>query len=272
MRFATFLLMVFLILSLSCQTSENHPVTPEKTEPSEKAITLKDPESHHQIIPRNQTQKTYSLTISSTESNSEISIINLDKSSKFINGMQLPPGMYLVHVSKSGYKPYKKWIHIEEQDLYIQAKLKRDHSFSSLKIEPDVSRAHIRILNIYPKYHDNMKLQNGKYHIEVSKNGYNVHREWIEILDEDIIVPVKMIDIRPRYSLRIRPNVANSHIQILNIQTVYHEKIRLLKGKYHIRVEHEGYKPYDSWIRIKGKDLALDIFLESNQVNSLSNM
>jgi len=43
------------------------------------------------------------------------------------------------------------------------------------------SNAKVRILNIKPKYYDGIKLKKGKYHLEISKNGYRTINKWITL-------------------------------------------------------------------------------------------
>jgi hypothetical protein len=45
--------------------------------------------------------------------------------------------------------------------------------------------ASIRVLNIGPKYKSGMKLPAGRYHIEVSKAGYKILRQWVELAPEE---------------------------------------------------------------------------------------
>lgn len=51
----------------------------------------------------------------------------------------------------------------------------------SLTVTPTPSDARIRILNIVPKYKNEIILKKGKYHIEVSKPGYQTIKKWIEL-------------------------------------------------------------------------------------------
>ncbi len=51
--------------------------------------------------------------------------------------------------------------------------------------------ARVRVLNIKPKYHDNMKLDAGKYLIEVKKQGYQKYKKWI-VLDKDLVLNVSL--------------------------------------------------------------------------------
>jgi len=51
--------------------------------------------------------------------------------------------------------------------------------------------ARIRILNIKPKYHDNIELQPGKYLVEVSKTSYKKYKKWI-LLNKATELKVKL--------------------------------------------------------------------------------
>ena len=56
--------------------------------------------------------------------------------------------------------------------------------------------AQIRILNIKPKYSDGMWLKTGKYHIEVSADGYQKHKRWIVLYrDKVITIPLKKLTL-----------------------------------------------------------------------------
>lgn len=55
----------------------------------------------------------------------------------------------------------------------------------------------IKILNIKPKYYDGMWLKTGKYHIEVSKEGYKSKRQWIVLYrDKQITIKLQKILIQ----------------------------------------------------------------------------
>ncbi len=54
-----------------------------------------------------------------------------------------------------------------------------------------LKNATIKILNIKPKYHDGIWLKTGKYHIEVSKQGYKTHKQWI-VLHRDKKINIKL--------------------------------------------------------------------------------
>lgn len=50
---------------------------------------------------------------------------------------------------------------------------------SKLFVETDPKDARVRILNIKPKFHQGIELKFGRYHIEVSANGYETYKNWI---------------------------------------------------------------------------------------------
>lgn len=62
----------------------------------------------------------------------------------------------------------------------------------SLTVNTTPANAKIRILNIKPKYKPGMEVQAGKYHIEVSANGYQTYKEWHEINSNNGVVIVTL--------------------------------------------------------------------------------
>ncbi len=71
--------------------------------------------------------------------------------------------------------------------------LEEERSTFTLSVS-SVKDATIKILNIKPKYSDGMWLKTGKYHIEVSKQGYKQHRQWIVLhRDKKITIQLKKI-------------------------------------------------------------------------------
>ena len=71
----------------------------------------------------------------------------------------------------------------------------------SLTIKTTPGNARIRILNIGPRYQDGLKLKPDRYDIEVSKEGYKRHREWIELEARDMVhlVDLEKIEKKPDY-------------------------------------------------------------------------
>ncbi len=65
----------------------------------------------------------------------------------------------------------------------------------TLLVLSDPKGSRIRIMNIKPKYKDNIILKRGKYLIEVSKSGYETYKKWI-FLDRDKTLHVKLKKIK----------------------------------------------------------------------------
>ncbi len=64
-----------------------------------------------------------------------------------------------------------------------------DYTFS-VKVDPTDAR--VRILNIALRYIPGIRLEPGRYHIEVTGAGYEKHLEWIEITDADQVLAVSL--------------------------------------------------------------------------------
>ena len=51
----------------------------------------------------------------------------------------------------------------------------------SLYVDTSPAEANVRVLNIKPKYEYGIKLKSGRYHIEVSQQGYQKKKQWVEL-------------------------------------------------------------------------------------------
>ncbi len=62
----------------------------------------------------------------------------------------------------------------------------------SFSVTADPSDARIRILNIRDRYQDGIALEPGRYHIEVSRVGYQTYDNWVLIQDQDLQLKIKL--------------------------------------------------------------------------------
>lgn len=123
----------------------------------------------------------YKLNITSSPKNATVRILN--RTTKFTNGMKLKPGKYQIEVSKEGYETIKEWLIIKNYDRTKFFDLVPIRKTYKLNLTSSPANATIRILNIKPKFKNGMKLTSGKYHIEVSYEGYVTQKQWITIDD-----------------------------------------------------------------------------------------
>ena len=77
----------------------------------------------------------------------------------------------------------------QRKNTVIKEEKKLDNSYKLKVNAPKNSR--VRILNIKPKYHDNIELSKEKYLIEVTQQGYQKYKKWI-VLDKDLILNVTL--------------------------------------------------------------------------------
>ncbi|MEO5340435.1 MAG: hypothetical protein H7837_07965 [Magnetococcus sp. MYC-9] len=67
-----------------------------------------------------------------------------------------------------------------------------DQKGVSLTVLPNPADAQVRILNIRPPYTPGMRLQPGRYHLEVTRAGYRPGREWVTVQDGDVKLSVAL--------------------------------------------------------------------------------
>jgi len=82
----------------------------------------------------------------------------------------------------------------ESKDVYAQVNsdhVMKDYAFT---VHPQPEQARVRILNIKPSYQEGMALKAGKYHVEVSMEGYQTQRTWLEVVDQDLVWDVTLLE------------------------------------------------------------------------------
>ena len=73
------------------------------------------------------------------------------------------------------------------------------NSAISLTVITSPDDARIRIMNIKPKYQAGIELDEGKYDIEITKDGYLTYRKWVTV-DKKTILTIELDQIEARQS------------------------------------------------------------------------
>lgn len=141
----------------------------------------------------------------------------------------------LIHEDNASL-PIGTLFHVEKDDANDSAD-EQDRWRLTVITRP--KEAKVQILNIRPPYSEGMRLAAGKYHIKVSKKGYDSKTSWF-VLDRDLNQTVTL-DAN-RFALTIETSPSDARVQILNIKEVYRDGIDLPKGTYTIRVSKRGYQ------------------------------
>jgi formylglycine-generating enzyme required for sulfatase activity len=100
-----------------------------------------------------------------------------------ITDVVLSPGEHKVCVEKDGYEPYRPSIRLEEGrslSLFVDLS-KKTPRMGRLLVDTDPDDARIRILNIKQTFYQGMELEPGKYHVEVSADGYEKKSMWVTL-------------------------------------------------------------------------------------------
>lgn len=92
--------------------------------------------------------------------------------------------------------------------------IRRENGKYTLKVIPSPLSSRVRILNIKPKYHDNIELKPGRYLIEVSSRGYPIYKRWIK-LKKDTVLKVKL---KKEQNFIPQNNISNNIFKDINSQ------------------------------------------------------
>ncbi|MBW2014443.1 MAG: SUMF1/EgtB/PvdO family nonheme iron enzyme [Deltaproteobacteria bacterium] len=116
-----------------------------------------------------------------------------------LSDVEVKPGEHNIGVKKDGYESYTKRIRFEKgrtRDLYVI--LDRKASLKGrLYVDTQPENARVRILNIGPAFNQGIKLEAGRYHVEVSADGYETQKMWVSLSagqDKTLDIHLKPID------------------------------------------------------------------------------
>lgn len=99
-----------------------------------------------------------------------------------LEGIEVSPGKYRIRLEKKGYvTEHRKKTFEKGRTMSIEVYMDEESHASRLYVNTEPENADVRILNIGPKYYDGMELDPGKYHVEVSANGYETSRAWVSL-------------------------------------------------------------------------------------------
>ncbi len=192
----------------------------------------------------------FRFSVKTQPPDARVEFVGLDK--KYAAGMELEPGKYRIAVSKPGYKPFEQWVELGLEDLTVPVELEKLLGKLTVGIKPKDAR--IRILNIKAKFEQGMELEPGRYRIEVAKQGYMTHEEWVALDKEDLTVSVELEKL---YELKVSTKPEDADISILNSPRQYEPGIFMKPGEYKVRVSAPGYASEERHVDITNSEKAI---------------
>ncbi len=212
------------------------------------------------------------LFVNAEPENAKVEFLNIE--SKFRRGMELDAGKYHLEVSAPGCKSRREWTTIlagKDRRLSIRLEaMKKARKEGRLFINAEPGNARVEFLNIESEFRKGMKLDAGKYHLEVSAPGCKSRREWTTILagkDRRLSIRLEaMKKARKEGRLFINAEPGNARVEFLNIESEFRQGMKLDAGKYHLEISAEGHKAKREWTEIlAGKDRKIRIRLKQEK-------
>jgi hypothetical protein len=182
-----------------------------------------------------------------------VNILNIQD--EFVQGMELPPGKYHLEISAEGYETKREWVTLEAGDekacnYNLSPKLK---SSGRLYVTTKPQIASVNILNIQDEFTQGMELPPGKYHLEVSAEGYEANRQWIDIgagVDLDITIELT----RGKAHLWVDTDPEDVTVELIDYQGEFAQGMELEPGKYHVAVSADGYETSSEVVELRPGD------------------
>lgn len=147
--------------------------------------------------------KTGKLKVTSHPSGAAISLNGESAGKTPLQLGNLPAGSFHVQVGKSGYIGKRQQVTVKAGQLtVVDVDLVKERKSGTLTVRPMPDNARVRIINIKPLYKPGMELKPGRYHVEVSADGFASNRQWVELsAGDDLLLDValvsKMLPVTP---------------------------------------------------------------------------
>lgn len=138
----------------------------------------------------------YRLYVDADPPDARVRIMNINP--RFYQGIPLKPGSYDIMVDKEGYRSYRRWIQIKDQDYHLPVNLKLKEQAAeeseeyTLVIHTLPEEAQVHFINKGIIFKQEMSLPPGEYEIKVFHEGYQTVQETISITDHDISKQIEL--------------------------------------------------------------------------------
>ena len=209
----------------------------------------------------------YRLTVLADPPQATVRLLN--SRTPYQAGMQLPPGEYQIEVTLDGYASSRIPVRIANSDVLLPVSLNKIQQPVAyrLTVQPDPSSAQVRLVDSSTTYQPGVPLAPGRYTVEVTQAGYEPAWATVQIVDRDVMAPVKLIPkpVEPPkptlYRLTVRADPANARVRLLGTKVAYKPGASLLPGTYTVEVSQTGYEPKRIQVRITDGDVTIPVTL-----------
>lgn len=205
------------------------------------------------------------LRVNTVPPEAEVRILSIKP--KFEQGIALEAGRYTIDAQLYGYATVTREVAIEPgRETTVDLRLEKLHQ-GRLFVKTTPENAHIRILDIRPRFHQGMNLAEGVYTIDATISGYETEVREVEVkADTDTVVELSLNQVKPTGRLYVDTSPENAAVRVLGILPVFHQGMELAAGTYTIDAAVDGQEPREMEITIKaGQDNRYAMALDTAQ-------
>ena len=196
------------------------------------------------VKPATEERKT-TLSINANVSDAKVLLDGKEIGRTPISDATVSPGEHKITVEKQGYEPYRKRIRLgkgRSMSLYVDLR-EAGPVKARLYVEMIPQDARVRILNIGPVFQQGMDLDPGRYHVEVTAEGYEPDRRWVTLsAGEDESIDVRLDRVKASVSRQPKGAFTNN----LGMKFVYIRPGSFMMGS--------GLSPSEVFARYGGKE------------------
>ena len=134
-----------------------------------------------------------------------------------LNDISVSPGSHRLLVAADGYDAYEKRVRLESgrgMSVYVNL-IEAMPSQGRLFIEAVPENARVRVLNIAPVFYQGMELKPGRYHLEVSAEGYETEKRWVTLsAGKDKNINIRLAAMQSPIERKVRNSLGMEFVYI----------------------------------------------------------
>jgi len=124
-----------------------------------------------------------SFSVEANVSGARVLVDGQEVGSTPLTDVAVSPGEHKIRVEKQGYEPYRKRVLFKAgraMSMYVDLN-KAVPEKGRLFVETEPEDGNVRITNIAQKFYQGIELESGRYHVEVTADGYQKKSMWVTL-------------------------------------------------------------------------------------------
>lgn len=251
-------------MSVIAQSQERTTLVPLVEEPTSAPLTVQVAEAAQPVaqaepqvvepLVTGAASEPGSLRVAGVPEDARIRILNIRP--RFEQGMQLEPGVYTLEVQHHQHLPQTREVIVAAGVETLVELALEPAPLGRLFVKTAPEGAHVRLLDIRPRFEQGMALAPGTYTVDATISGYRTEVRTVEVTaGADQELEISLERVAPTGHLYVETQPAGATVRVLGILPRFRQGLELEAGTYTVDATLPGQEPVRRTVEIKaGQD------------------